>query len=164
MEQEKPAVNGTYLLEKFPGKGGWTYAAIPEIKPNKNAPFGWVKVRGRIDSVELKQYKLMPMGNGQLFLPVKAAIRKKIGKQAGDFVEVVLYPDHSALEIPEEILSCFEHEPPAVYETFKAFTEGERKAYLDWIYAAKQEETKAQRILTMMNRLARQQRWHDKTE
>jgi hypothetical protein len=26
---EKPLVNKEYLLEKFPGKGGWTYAAIP---------------------------------------------------------------------------------------------------------------------------------------
>ena len=27
----KPLVNREYLLEKFPGKGGWTYALIPEI-------------------------------------------------------------------------------------------------------------------------------------
>jgi len=28
---EKPLVNRKYLLEKYPGKGGWTYAAIPEV-------------------------------------------------------------------------------------------------------------------------------------
>ena len=56
-------------------------------------PFGWVKVRGFIDEFELKQYKLMPMGAGKLFLPVNAAIRKKIKKQAGDTVKIVLYPD-----------------------------------------------------------------------
>ncbi len=27
MNQEKPLVNNTYLLQKFPGKGGWVYAA-----------------------------------------------------------------------------------------------------------------------------------------
>ena len=63
---KKPLVNNHYLLEKYPGKGGWTYAAIPEIKQNKNAPFGWVKVKGSIDDFELKQYKLMPMGNGKI--------------------------------------------------------------------------------------------------
>jgi hypothetical protein len=77
---ETPLVNGDYLLQKFPGKGGWTYAAIPEILQNKKNPFGWVKVKGSVDGYELKQYKLMPMGEGRLFLPVKAAIRKKIKK------------------------------------------------------------------------------------
>ena len=57
-----------YLLEKFPGKGGWTYAKIPEIKPEKNNPFGWLCVNGFIDDYEIKNYHLMPMGNGGLFL------------------------------------------------------------------------------------------------
>lgn len=77
MNKEKPLVNSEYLLQKFPGKGGWTYAAIPEILQNKNNPFGWVKIKGSIDGFKLKQYKLMPMGNGKLFLPVKSEIRKK---------------------------------------------------------------------------------------
>ena len=78
MSEEIPLVNAEYLLKKHPGKGGWTYAEIPEILQNKKNPFGWVKVRGNIDGFELKQYKLMPMGNNQLFLPVKAEIRKKV--------------------------------------------------------------------------------------
>jgi len=81
MEAEKPLVNKEYLLEKFPGKGGWTYVRIPEVLQNKNSPFGWVKVKGRIDDYEIKNYKLMPMGNGQLFLPVKSDIRKKSARK-----------------------------------------------------------------------------------
>ena len=27
--KEEPLVDKEYLLEKFPGKGGWTYALIP---------------------------------------------------------------------------------------------------------------------------------------
>ncbi len=150
---EQPLVNQTYLLQKFPGKGGWVYAAIPEVLQNKNNPFGWVKVKGSIDGYPLKHYKLMPMGNGQLFLPVKAEIRKKIGKQEGDFVQVVLYADDDALEIPEEILACFEDEAPAVYQAFLASSEGEKKAWLDWIYEAKTDTTKAERILKMMEQL-----------
>lgn len=162
MAKEKPLLDRIYLLEKFPGKGGWTYAAIPEIVQNKKAPFGWVRVRGYVDNYELKQYKLMPMGNGKLFLPVKAAIRKKIGKEAGDFVRVKLYSDESALEIPTEIIECFEDEPKKSYQTFLNFTEGEQKAYLDWIYDAKTEETKADRILKMMNRLRKKLKFYDK--
>ena len=155
-------VNGDYLLKKFPGKGGWTYAEIPEIAQNPNNPFGWVKVSGSIDEFELKQYKLMPMGNGQLFLPVKAAIRKKIKKEAGDWVKIILQPDESPLGIPEEILECFGNEPPLLYERFTSFPEGDQKAYLDWIYEAKTDETRVRRIVEMMERLQDNLRFYDK--
>lgn len=157
-----PLVNGSYLLEKFPGKGGWTYARIPEVLQNKNNPFGWVQVRGTVDGYALNQYKLMPMGNGQLFLPVKAAIRKQIRKEAGDYVTIVLYADASRIEIPEDIIACFKNEPQQIYENFLQFTEGEQKAYLDWIAAAKNEETKVNRIVMMMERISNKLRLHDK--
>jgi hypothetical protein len=76
----KPLVDKLFKLERFPGKGGWTYARIPQILPSTDQPFGWVKVRGSIDGYEIDKYHLMPMGNGKLFLPVKADIRKKIKK------------------------------------------------------------------------------------
>ena len=157
----QPLVDSQYLLKKFPGKGGWTYAEIPEIHQNKNNPFGWVKVRGNIDGYELKQYKLMPMGNGRLFLPVKSAIRKKIKKEQGDSVHIVLFADDSEVEIPEEILNCFATEPKELLQNFLSFSDGEKKAYLDWIYAAKKDETKVNRIVTMMERVQKRLRLHD---
>lgn len=161
MQDEKSLVDSEYLLQKFPGKGGWTYAEIPEILQNKNSPFGWVKVKGTIDSYILKQYKLLPMGNGKLFLPAKAEIRKKIKKQAGDYVHIILYADTSTLEIPAEIIACFKNEPKHVFQKFTAFTEGEQKTYLDWIYQAKTEETKANRIATMLYKVEKRLRFMD---
>ncbi|TRX47135.1 DUF1905 domain-containing protein [Fulvivirga sp. M361] len=158
MEKEEPLVNAEYLLQKFPGKGGWTYTEIPEIIQNKKTPFGWVKVKGSIDGYILNQYKLMPMGNGKLFLPVKAEIRKKIGKQAGDHVRVMLLPDESPLKIPKEIILCFENEPRKAYENYLNLTEGEQKTYLDWIYNAKTKDTKADRIIKMMDKLLNNQK------
>ncbi|MEO1053604.1 MAG: DUF1905 domain-containing protein [Bacteroidota bacterium] len=81
-------VNKKYLLKKLPGKSGWTYAEIPKIPQDRKAHFGWVRVNGSIDDYPLNKFKLMPMGNGTLFQPVKAAIRKKIGKEAGDHVQI----------------------------------------------------------------------------
>ncbi|MGB0522686.1 MAG: DUF1905 domain-containing protein [Flammeovirgaceae bacterium] len=161
MQEEAPLIDQDYVLEKFSGKGGWTYAAIPEILQNPKNPFGWVKVKGFIDHYELKQYKLMPMGNKQLFLPVKAAIRKAIKKQAGDTVHIILYSDESDVEIPQEIIECFKLEPKKSYETFLSFTEGEQKSYLDWIYAAKTDETKVNRIANMMERLQKKLKFYD---
>ncbi len=162
MENSEPIVNKEYLLQKFPGKGGWTYAAIPEVTQNKKTRFGWVKVKGAIDGYPLKQCKLMPMGDGKLFLPVKAAIRKEIRKQEGDFVRIILYPDLSSTDIPEEILLCFENEPNSTYQNFLEFNDNEKKAYLDWIYDAKTEETKAQRIVKMMDRAFQNKKLFDK--
>lgn len=159
----KALVNKKYTLEKFPGKGGWTYARIPEILKDKNAPFGWVRVKGTVDGAEIKKYHLMPMGNGNLFLPVKAEIRKKIKKQEGDTVHVILYADNDALEIPEEFLSCLEHEPAAL-QFFNTLTDSQKKYYTDWVYTAKQEPTKITRLTKSVERLKRKQRFHDRID
>jgi hypothetical protein len=148
----EPLVNKDYLLEKFKGKGGWTFVCIPEIQQNKNSPFGMVRVKGSIDGVEIKKYNLMPRGNGHLFLPVKAEIRKKINKKEGDSVHLTLYHDNDSLEIPEELLLCLKDEPVA-YDFFQKLSEDEQKLYISWIFAAKKEETKVKRIITTLERL-----------
>ena len=157
----KPLVNNTYRLEKFPGKGGWTFARIHEMKQDKKAPFGWVKVKGTIDGYEIKKYHLMPMGNGRLFLPVKAAIRKKINKHEGDVVHVVLYPDCEPLEVPAEMLLCLKDEPGAL-KFFTSLTESEQKFYIEWIYSAKKEETKIARLAESINKLLKGLKVHEK--
>ena len=150
--QDQPLVDRAYLLERYPGKGGWTYAAIPEILQDKSNPFGWVQVRGSIDGYMLSQYKLMPMGEGRLFLPVKADIRKIIGKQAGDWVHVILYEDNSPPVIPPDILDCLSAEPEA-QAAFEKRSAGEQKAFIDWINSAKKVETQAERIAQMIDKL-----------
>jgi len=151
---ETPLINKACLLEKFPDKGGWTFTQVPTIKPDKRNPFGWVKVRGSIDGIEIKQYHLMPMGNGNLFLPVKASIRKQTKKNVGDHVHVVLYKDENAIEIPDEFLDCLRDEPSA-HKHFFSFTESEQKAYLDWIYKPKSEATRINKMAEAINQIAK---------
>ncbi len=150
---EKPLVDKEYTLEKFPGKGGWTFARIPEVPLNKHSPFGWARVRGSIDTFELNNYKLMPMGDGSLFLPVKAQIRKKIKKEVGDSVHVVLYDDELSNEVPQEIIDCLESEPEAK-EKFWKLTDDQRLFRLNIIYSTKNEESKVQAIVRMIEELS----------
>lgn len=157
----KALVNKKYKLEKFPGKGGWTFAKIPEITQDKSKPFGWVKVKGTIDGYPISQCNLMPMGKGKLFLPVKAEIRKKIGKHEGDYITVILYPDNDQLEIPEELLLCLAEEPSAL-KFFHSLSEGEQNYYIKWIFLAKKEETKISRLAKTINRLSRGLKMYDK--
>lgn len=149
---EKPLVQGTFMMEKFPGKGGWTFIALPQVPPDKRAPFGWRKVKGTIDSYVLKSYRLMPMGDGRLFFPIKAALRKQLGKQAGDSVTVVLYADNTPQEIPTELLTCLEQDPP-VLKKFLALSEGKQKNYIDWIYDAKTDDVRVERIVKLMKEM-----------
>jgi len=157
----KPLVNKKYKLEKFPGKGGWTFARIPEVLQDKNKPFGWVKVSGTIDGFEIRKHSLMPMGNGMLFLAVRAEIRKKIKKKEGDMIHVILYPDNEPLDVPQEMILCLKDEPSA-WKFFKSLSESEQKFYIDWIYSARKEDTKVARMTETVNRLMKDLKRYDK--
>lgn len=104
---------GTILLEKFTGKGGWTYARIPATVKQSGKPFGWVVVSGSIDALQFEKVKLMPTGDGHLFLPVKKAWRQALAKECGDTVSIILYaadiPDklpHAAIELLDLFPEC----------------------------------------------------------
>ncbi|HLG38575.1 MAG TPA: YdeI/OmpD-associated family protein [Chitinophagaceae bacterium] len=160
---KKPLINKRYRLEKFHGKGGWTYARIPEIPSDKRNPFGWVRVKGFIDDYAFCNYHLMPMGKGKLFLPVKSEIRKKIKKQEGDWVNVILYPDNDPIIIPPELQLCLLDEPGA-NQFFQSLSDSEKKFYIEWIYNAKKEKTRIGRIVKTIGRLSRGLKMYEKDE
>lgn len=153
--KEKPIIDAELLLEKFPGKGGWTYSEVPHSLSIKRTGFGWVKVKGTIDGYAISDYSLAPMKGGQLFLPVKAAIRKKINKQHGDYIKVILFPDDSIYEVPEEILESLKVDADA-YQRFIKLSTGKKREYVKWIYGVKNIDSEASRILQLVETLLKE--------
>ncbi|WP_256012088.1 YdeI/OmpD-associated family protein [Desertivirga xinjiangensis] len=150
---KKPFFNGEVILEKFPGKGGWTYARVPGGPFGEKRAFGWQKAGGFIDDFELKDSKIWPMKEGSVFLPVKAEIRKNIKKEAGDLVTITLFSEELPVIDANDFLLCLEDDPEAL-KNFLKLSKKEQKQYTDWIVSARSESLKVERIAAALERLA----------
>lgn len=149
---ENAFIKGEFVIERFPGKGGWYYVALPGIKTAQNQPFGWRVVKGSIDNYNFEQYHLMPMGNGSLFLPIKASVRKEIKKTVGDRVSITLFEDEGIPAIPDYLKDSLSFEP-VLWKEFEAQTTAFKRAWIKKIEDAKTEDGKSKRILDLIQTL-----------
>ena len=151
-----PLVRGRFPVERFPGKGGWTYVPLPPLAFRQNLPFGWIVVDGEIDDVPLRQVKLMGMGGGggRHFLALNAALRKRLKKGPGDEVTLRLEESVTTAELPDELLACFAEAPKKAYTNWLALPATTRKRHLDRIYAIADLDRRAERIVVLLDSLS----------
>lgn len=104
-----------------------------------------VKVKATFDGIEYRG-SLVNMG-GCYMLGMTQEIRKKLGKDFGEAVEVTIEKDEEerTVELPEDFQIMLNSNPKAL-ETFEKLSYTKRKEYITWITDAKKAETRQKRL------------------
>jgi hypothetical protein len=133
-------------LTRFEGVGTWTYVKVPFDVETHFGKGGQVKVKGHVNGAEFRS-SLMPDGDGQHFLVVNKAVRDKAKVKVGDRVTVVVEPDAGPrlIEAPPDLARALAKNKTAK-AVWDGFAYGHKKAYVDWITAAKKAETRVLRV------------------
>jgi hypothetical protein len=144
------------IILKFADQGektGWTYIDIPsdiacQLMPDTKKSF---RVKGMLDAFPVNGLAVMPMGEGNFILALKADIRKGIRKSEGAILKVCLEhdPDYK-VEIPADLQACFDEEPEA-FEFYNSLAKSHRDYFVKWINEAKTEPTRIKRIVNTVN-------------
>ena len=137
-------------------KTGWTYIAIPvdiaqQLIPGNKKSF---RVKGMLDECKIAGIALLPMGGGEFIMPLKAELRKKLGKKNGALLEVQLAVDTSEIKLNHDLLECLDDDVKAK-EHFTKLTKSHQRYFSSWIDAAKTDGTKINRIAQSLNALSK---------
>lgn len=149
-EKPKTMVSFEALIEQFNQQGektGWTYIVVSTDiaqQLNPGVRLGY-RVKGKLDSYELKGNNILPMGNGNFILPLNATMRKALRKHVGEWIQAKLEVDHTEVPISADLLDCLEDAPEAK-AFFLSLNKSHRNYFSKWIEDAKTESTKAKRI------------------
>jgi hypothetical protein len=128
-------------------KTGWTFIEVPMaqaqlLKPGNKKAF---RVKGFLDQTPFDGISLVPVGEGNFILPLKAALRKKLKKGEGATLQVQLQVDEQEIKPPEDLLQCLADEPKAL-AYFNKLPKSHQNYYIKWINEAKTEPTRTKRI------------------
>ena len=139
MSQDK--VDGAYV--KFPYD-------VKEAFGSK----GIIKVAATFDGYKYRGV-LANMGTDCHIIGITKAIRKEIGKEPGDEIEVTIQENKESRldEIPEELSKALE-ENPSANEFFNTLTDSQKNKFSKFISSAKKEETakaRLEKVVEMLN-------------
>jgi len=143
-------------------KTGWSYIEIPcdiaqLLKPGNKKSF---RVKGMLDSLPVQGMALMPMGDGNFIMALKAEVRKVLRKNKGAMLRVRLEEDTDfRINMPDDLKECFDFEPEA-FEFYNTLPKSHRDYFIKWINDAKTSETRAKRIVNTLNAMLKKWRFN----
>jgi len=147
------------MIRKFKDNGdktNWTYILIKsevaeELNPGVKKTF---RVRGTLDNVEIAQIALLPAGEGDFMLPLKAAMRKQLQKTAGATLKVKIAVEASKPPMDAELIQCLKDEPEA-WEQFSTLAPSHQRYFSNWVASGKTDTTRAKRIANTITAMLR---------
>lgn len=141
-------------LERPDAPGAWTFVRAPLDLTAIYGARGNIKVIGVINGHPYRG-SAMPYGDGTHFLVVNKTLREALGVTLGDVVRMTIRPD-SAPRIVDAPLDLAAALPAnaAAQAYFDRLAPSHRKAYVEWIEAAKRPETRARRVASAVELLA----------
>jgi hypothetical protein len=149
------------IIQKFSSKGektGWTFVDIPQDillklkRPDKKE----FRVKGIIDDVKFDRMATYPIGEGNYIIAINAELRKKLGKKEGAMVSLKIELDKSAPLQSEELIEALNDDKIAKKQ-FDSLLLSHRNYFHRYVYTAKGIDTKAGRIVNIINAMYKKQ-------
>jgi hypothetical protein len=136
------------------------FIEFPYGVENEFGKKGQVKVQVTFDGVEYRG-SLAKMGYPCHILGVTQKIRKKINKNPGDTVHVVLKQDIEPriVEVPQDFAELLVQNSEAK-KLFDSMSYTHRKEYVSWIEGAKREETRKRRLQKSIDMILDKRKTH----
>lgn len=132
------------VIQKHPDKD----ATFIEIPFDVEETFGSkrVKVKAKFDEVEYRG-SIVKMGLPCYMIGITKAIRKEIGKEAGDSISVEIEKDEEerVVELPENFKLALDKNK-AAKDFYESLSYSAKRKYVQWITGAKKSETREKRI------------------
>lgn len=145
-------------FDKQGEKTGWTYIEISAAhakKINPGVKVGY-RVKGKLDHFSFEKTALLPMGEGRFIMPLKANIRKAIGKRQGDKLRVEMGLDQRQIQPSADFMKCLKEDPEA-QKFFNTLPGSHQRYFSKWIEEAKTMPTKTKRIVMALTAFSRKQ-------
>jgi uncharacterized protein YdeI (YjbR/CyaY-like superfamily) len=97
---------------------------------------------------------LIPMGEGDFIMALKASIRKTLRKQKGASLRVELEVDKTVIKPPKELIECLTDEPEAL-AYFSSLPTSHQNYFGNWVREAKTEGTRTKRLACVVNAMSK---------
>lgn len=140
-------------------KGTWTFLNLPKQASDKLPSRGQTTVEGTFNGAAF-QATLEPDGQGGHWMKVDRKLRAAAGAEPGDVValEVALVDEEPEPKVPVELRKALAAAPKKARDVWSDITPVARRDWIFWMTSAKQEETRARRITTACDMLAKGKR------
>jgi hypothetical protein len=138
-------------IERFGAMGektGWSYIFIPAalasiLNPSCKTSY---RVKGLLDNFPVHGMAVMPMGEGDFLMALKAEIRKQLKKEVGAELNVQLEVDTTfKIEMPVELEMSLQEDQRCM-GNFLKLPKSHQNYFINWLNSAKTEATRIKRL------------------